>query len=155
MYRRHGGAVHALARRILGSDTLADDVTQEVFLRAHQHLARLRAPEKFGAWVARMSRRLALNRLRDATRCAQRDTAWSTRGNAAIDVETAVTEREFHARLRGEIERLPDKLRSVLLLCAVEEMSTRAVAVRLRIPEGTVRSRLHEARKRLLEAFAS
>ena len=102
-----------------------------------------------------MSRRLALNRLRDATRAARRDTAWASLAEGAVDVESVVAEREFHARLRGEIDRLPEKLRTVLLLCAVEEMPTRSVATRLGIPEGTVRSRLHQARKRLVGIAAA
>jgi RNA polymerase sigma-70 factor (ECF subfamily) len=56
-------------------------------------------------------------------------------------------------RLRGEIDRLPEKLRTVLLLCTIEDMDARTVAEVLDIPVGTVRSRLHLARKRLLEAL--
>ena len=54
-------------------------------------------------------------------------------------------------RVREEIEGLPEKLRAVLLLCAVEGMEIREVADLLKIPPGTVRSRLHLARKALIK----
>jgi RNA polymerase sigma-70 factor, ECF subfamily len=152
--REHERVVYQIAYRVLGNAADAEDVTQDVFLRAYRNLASLRAPEKFRAWVARMSRRLALNRLRDATRSARRDTAWSEGAVSSIDVEAVVADREFHARLRDEIERLPEKLRTVLHLCAVERLPVRSVATMLEIPEGTVRSRLHLARKQLLRAFS-
>jgi RNA polymerase sigma-70 factor (ECF subfamily) len=56
-------------------------------------------------------------------------------------------------RLRREIERLPEKLRAVLQLSLVEEMEAADVGAVLGIPAGTVRSRLHAARKLLLEAM--
>jgi RNA polymerase sigma-70 factor (ECF subfamily) len=68
--------------------------------------------------------------------------------------EAVVAQREIQVRLRQEIDRLPQKLRAVLLLSAVEELDTRDIAAVLHVPEGTVRSRLHLARKALLQAFS-
>ncbi|MCH8947760.1 MAG: RNA polymerase sigma factor, partial [Acidobacteria bacterium] len=65
----------------------------------------------------------------------------------------AATDRIFLSQLRDEIDRLPEKLRAALLLSAVEGMEAREVAAVLEIPVGTVRSRLHLARKRLLEVM--
>ena len=62
-------------------------------------------------------------------------------------------DRIFLDHLRQEIERLPEKMRAVLLLSAVEGMEANEVAALLEIPAGTVRSRLHLARKRLLEVM--
>jgi RNA polymerase sigma-70 factor (ECF subfamily) len=69
------------------------------------------------------------------------------------NVESIVARREMKRRLREEIDRLPRKLQAVVILSAVEELDTRDIAGVLRIPEGTVRSRLHLARKALLKAF--
>jgi len=69
--------------------------------------------------------------------------------------ETEVAARDFHSRLRDEIHCLPDKLRSVLLLSAVDGLDTREVANVLGIPQGTVRSRLHSARKQLLRKWTA
>ena len=57
-------------------------------------------------------------------------------------------------RLRSEIEKLPEKFRAVLLLSLPEEMDAAAVGAVLGIPAGTVRSRLHTARKLLIKAMA-
>ena len=143
--------VYQVAYSVLGNAADAEDVAQEVFLRAYRRLSSLREPEKFCAWVARMSWRMALNRQRASARARRRDTAWLESSAAPpSSVESVAAEREFRTRLRTEIYRLPEKLRAVLLLSAVESLDSRSVAALLEIPEGTVRSRLHLARKHLL-----
>jgi RNA polymerase sigma-70 factor (ECF subfamily) len=64
--------------------------------------------------------------------------------------ETQASERQFEARLRAQVDLLPEKLKAVVLLIGVEEMDVRTAAGILGIPEGTVRSRLHLARRQLL-----
>ncbi|MFQ5927596.1 MAG: RNA polymerase sigma factor [Terriglobia bacterium] len=146
--------VYQVAYSVLGNAADAEEVAQEVFLRAYRKRSSLREREKFRAWVARMSWRLALNRQRAAARARRRDTAWFARGAAPANAETLAAAREFHTRLRNEINRLPEKLRAVLLLSALEGFDTRTVAAILEIPEGTVRSRLYLARKHLLRRLS-
>ncbi len=146
--------VFHVAYAVLSDRADAEEVVQDAFFRAYRKLSGLREPEKFRSWVARMGYRLALNRWRTATRALRRDTSWhETRSGAEGNVESIVAQREVQRRLREEIERLPKKLRAVVLLSAVQELDTRGIAGVLRIPEGTVRSRLHLARKALLKAF--
>ena len=147
--------VYQMAYSVLANPADAEEVTQDVFLRAYRKLSSLRDPQKFRAWVARMSWRLALNRQRASARARRRDTAWfESVASPPASVETLAAAREFHSRLRNEIDRLPEKLRAVLLLSAIEGLDTHAVAAILEIPEGTVRSRLHLARKQLLQRFS-
>ena len=147
--------VYQVAFGVLADAADAEEVAQDVFLRAYCKFSSLRDPEKFRAWVARMSWRLALNRQRASLRARRRDTAWlESAAPRPGSVETLAAAREFHSRLRNEIQRLPEKLRAVLLLGAVEGLDTRAVAAVLEIPEGTVRSRLHLARRHLLRMFS-
>lgn len=142
--------VFQVAYSVLANAADAEEVAQDAFLRAFRRFASLRQPEKFRAWVSRIAFRLALNRRRARHRQLARDTAWhSTRATT----EPAGTDPAFLDRVRTEVERLPEKLRAVLLLSAVEEMEAAEVAAILEIPVGTVRSRLHLARKRLLEAM--
>ncbi len=146
--------VFHVAYAVLSDRADAEEVVQDAFFRAYRKLSGLREPQKFRSWVARMGYRLALNRWRAATRALRRDTAWhemSAGGQA--NVESIVARREMKRRLREEIDRLPRKLQAVVILSAVEELDTRDIAGVLRIPEGTVRSRLHLARKALLKAF--
>jgi RNA polymerase sigma-70 factor, ECF subfamily len=146
--------VYQVAFGVLGDRADAEEVVQDAFLRAYQKLSSLREPKKFRGWVARMGFRLALNRRRSLARARRRDTSWLEMSAPNADnVETIVTQREFQLRLRREIEHLPEKLRAVLLLSAVEELNMCDIADLLGIPEGTVRSRLHLARKELFRVF--
>lgn len=142
--------VFQIAYGVLGDPADAEEVAQEAFLRAYRRFSTLRDPDKFRAWVSRIAFRLALNRRRARGRQLVRDTSW----HASCPDPVANPHDAFAlARIRAEIERLPEKLRAVILLSAVEEMEAREVAAVLDIPVGTVRSRLHLARKRLLEVM--
>lgn len=147
--------VYQVAFGVLRDCADAEEIAQDAFLRAYRKLSSLREPQKFRSWVARMSFRLALNRRRSIARSRRRDTSWLEMSAPSTgDVETIVAGREFQLRLQQEIDRLPKKLRGVLLLSAVQELNTRDIAAVLGIPEGTVRSRLHLARKQLFEVFS-
>lgn len=146
--------VYLIAFSVLRNDADAEEVAQDVLLKAYRNLWRLRDAAKFRQWVCRIAFRAALNQRRRRLRQLERDTAWHGRRSQA----EAGAACEAHGsllldRLRDKIDTLPEKLRAVLLLCAVEEMDAGEVAAILRIPAGTVRSRLHLARKRLLEAM--
>jgi len=105
-------------------------------------------------WVNRIVFRLALNRQRGHRRRLTRDTAWQiTETRAMVDGAESAQQQIMLDKLRKEIERLPEKLRSVLQLSLVEETDASEVGAMLGIPAGTVRSRLHTARKLLLEAM--
>jgi RNA polymerase sigma-70 factor (ECF subfamily) len=146
--------VFHIAYGILGNRADAEDVSQETFLRAYQKLSSLRESEKFRAWVNRISFRLALNRQRGGRRRLTRETAWHTHGTGEpMNGLQNAEERVLVERLRNEIEGLPEKLRRALQLSIVEDMDAADVGVVLGIPAGTVRSRLHAARKLLLEAM--
>jgi RNA polymerase sigma-70 factor (ECF subfamily) len=83
-----------------------------------------------------------------------RDGAWVASQAASETPERQALEREFEIRLRAQVESLPEKLKMVVLLMGVEELDVRTVAGILGIPEGTVRSRLHLARRQLLREVA-
>lgn len=147
--------VFHVAYAVLRDRADAEEIVQDTFFRAYRKLSGLRDPNKFRAWVARMGYRLALNHSRATARARRRDTSWlEVAVPPPATVESVLAQREFQRCLRKEIDRLPKKLRAVLLLSAVEELETRDVAIVLSIPEGTVRSRLHSARKALLEVFS-
>jgi RNA polymerase sigma-70 factor (ECF subfamily) len=146
--------VFQVAYSILADPADAEEVAQEAFLRAHRRFSSLRDPARFRAWVGRIAVRLALNRHRARRRQLNRETAWYvSRPQPVADGARAAADRLFLERLRTEIDRLPDKLRVVVLLAGVDSMEASEVAAVLGIPVGTVRSRLHRARKRLLEVM--
>lgn len=142
--------VYQVAYSVLGNAADAEEVAQDTFLTAYRKFDSLRDAEKFRPWVARASWRMALNHRRGAARARGRDGAWLANQSSSKTPETEASEREFEARLRAQVELLPAKLKAVVLLIGVEEMDVRTAAGILGIPEGTVRSRLHLARRRLL-----
>ena len=154
LMRENQRVVFQIAFGVLGNASEAQDVTQDAFVQAYAKLASLREPGRFRAWVCTIGRRLALNRLRRNVRAREREALVANPAARDIDVTDIVEEREFQAQVRREIDRLPEKLRAVILLCAVDGLEPVAVAALLGIPPGTVRSRLHLARKRLLRALA-
>jgi len=146
--------VYQIAYGVLGNAADAEDVTQDAFVRAYSNLATLREPERFRGWVCQIVRRLALNRLRTDTCARKREELAFKEADAVVDVEAIAGEREFQARVQRLVGGLPEKLREVLVLCAVEGLDSAAVSKLLGIPQGTVRSRLHLARKQLLEGLS-
>jgi RNA polymerase sigma-70 factor, ECF subfamily len=151
--RENQRRVFQIAYSVLGNPADAEEVAQEAFLSAYQNLRSLKDAEKFRGWVNRIAFRLALNRQRGTRRRMLRDTAYSTRAPEASDGAKDADARLLLEQLRRSIEKLPEKLRRVLQLAAVEEMDATQIGSTLGIPAGTVRSRLHAARKLLLEAM--
>jgi RNA polymerase sigma-70 factor, ECF subfamily len=146
--------VFRIAYSVLGNSADAEDIAQDAFLRAYQKFASLREAEKFRAWVNRIVFRLALNRRRGYRRRLVRDSAWQIAETPTmVDGVKDAEQRVMLDRLRREIERLPEKFRRVLQLSLVDEMDAADVGAVLGIPAGTVRSRVHSARKLLLEVM--
>jgi RNA polymerase sigma-70 factor (ECF subfamily) len=145
--------VFQIAYGVLGNSADAEEVAQEVFLRAYRKFLSLRDAEKFRAWVNRIAFRLALNRHRGLRRRLVRDTAWHASTIETLDGAKNAEDRLLVEKLRSQIDDLPEKFRQVLQLSIVEDMDAADVGAALGIPTGTVRSRLHTARKLLLEAM--
>jgi RNA polymerase sigma-70 factor, ECF subfamily len=128
----------------------AEDVAQESVAQAYREFARLRDRGRFRAWLVRIAWRRALNRRRGDGRRAGRELA-AADPRATPSVEELVLSREFQAHLWEAVDGLPDRLRSVVTLAAIQGHELREVAGLLAVPEGTVKSRLHQARKMLME----
>ena len=130
----------------------AEDVAQEAFIRAHRSFASLRDRDKFRAWLVRMTWRIALDWKRGARRRTTREQVvadFERRRSADGEVEAIATDRS--ARLWAAIDALPEKLRVVIVLAAIEGHGLKDVGALLDLPEGTVKSRLFDARKKLQE----
>ncbi len=130
----------------------AEDVAQEAFLRAHRSFAAIRDRDRFRAWLVRTSFRLALDRIRGERRRARREDAVAAEDRAHVDsAEDHAARRELRLLVAEAVAALPEKLRLVTVLVAIEEQDLASVARLLELPEGTVKSRLHRARKELAE----
>jgi RNA polymerase sigma-70 factor (ECF subfamily) len=127
----------------------AEDVAQEAFAKAYRNFRQLRDRDRFRAWLARMTWRLAIDRCRAARRRQTVEVA-ADEPAAATAAET-VEAREREELLWKAIDTLPTKLRMVLVLASIEGHEVKDVASLLGIPKGTVKSRLFVARHRLKE----
>jgi RNA polymerase sigma-70 factor, ECF subfamily len=144
---------YRVALGVLRNTAEAEDVAQEAMLRAYRNFHRLRDRERFRSWLVRTAWRLALDRIRAAGRRERREHAAyadSQRGAGAGDVAAS---HEFERHVVQALDALPEKLRLVMTLAAIEGYNTGEVARLTGLPEGTVKSRLFLARKKLAESL--
>jgi RNA polymerase sigma-70 factor (ECF subfamily) len=151
LYRGHVGRIHALARRMVGED-IAEDLTQEVFLRAWQKLGSFRGEARFGTWL----HRLAVNHLLSRRETERKRDARSVPGDRIMDHVPAPVRRSSGAALDLEeaIARLPPGAREVFVLYDVEGYGHEEIAGQVGISVGTSKSQLHRARM-LLRGYLS
>jgi len=148
-----GPLAYRVAHGVLRNPADAEDVAQESLLRAYQKFERLADRTRFRGWLARITFRLALDRWRSRKRRERRETAWALpdQQSAVRSTEEVAASNAFQARLEKALDKLPEKLRLVLLLAAIEGYTLEEVAGMLGVPLGTVKSRLFFGRKALAE----
>lgn len=144
------GLAFRVACGVLHNAADAEEVAQEAFLRAYRKLDRLREPKNFRAWLVRITFRIALDRLRQSKRRTLRETTWMESGPGEND-GGAVAGQELSADLQRALDELPERQRLVVILTAIDGHTLADVSEMLGLPEGTVKSRLHFARKQLAE----
>ena len=143
---------YRVALGVLRNPAEAEDVAQDAMLRAYRNFPRLRDRDRFRAWLVRTAWRLALDHIRAAGRRERRELA-AVNESMDAGVENTAASREFERHVVSAMDELPEKLRIVMVLAAIEGYNTREVANLLRLPEGTVKSRLFLARKRMSESL--
>lgn len=142
--------VHAICLRRLGNPSEALELTQEVFLHVLRRVDQLREPERFAGWLRQIAVRMAINRAtrRDALPGADNGVLESAPGRA-VDPVTALISRERAQRLHEGLARLKPLDRETLIAFYINGQSLAEMAARLDAPLGTLKRRLHTARKRL------
>lgn len=155
--RRYQRRVYATALRIVRRHDLADDVTQEAFLRAHRALASFDRGRPFGPWICRIAANLAINHVRspesreEALDEGAGEHAPAPASDGPLD---AVLEEEARRVLEEAVGRLPAEQRAVFVLRTFEDLSYNEIAEALDLSVGTVMSRLSRAREKLRGALA-
>jgi RNA polymerase sigma-70 factor (ECF subfamily) len=136
---RHRARLIRTASNILRDPIEAEDVAQEAFLKAYRELCRLREDRAFASFIYRICVRLCVDRLR--LRRAEPSPLEPSEQAQNGSIENKVLIEKLLAQL-------PPDLKTTLILREVEQLSYEEVAVVMKVPVGTVRSRLHTARER-------
>ena len=146
LYRRHAPRIHALCHRMVGSG-LAEDTTQDVFIRAWEKLELFEGKSAFGTWLYRLAINVCLARRTKAGKRRER----FRRDEIALERAESPARRHMdHGMdLERAIERLPERARQVFVLHDVEGYKHREIGDLLGISPGTSKSQLHEARMAL------
>lgn len=142
LYRAHVGRIHGLARRMIGTDS-ADEVTQDVFVRAWQKIGSFRGESAFGTWLHRLAVNVMLTRR--AWLGTQRS-RWSS-DDTAIELASAPPARtDAGIDMEAAIAKLPEGARQVFVLHDVEGYRHEEIARFLGVTSGTTKAQLHRAR---------
>jgi RNA polymerase sigma-70 factor (ECF subfamily) len=150
----HAALVFRVAHSILRSQAEAEDVVQDVFVRVIEHQSDLSGVRDMRVWLARIAWNLALDRTR-RVRPEQIDDLFAQSLVAKdMPADQALDEARRLRTVLREIDRLPKTERAVLLLSAVEELSSGELAAVLGKSESAVRALLFRARARLRERLA-
>jgi len=161
LVRQYAGRMLATARRLLRDEAEAEDAVQEAFLAAARAISGFAGGSKVSTWLHRIVINTALMKLRSRKRRAEDSIedllpsfdAGGHRIGAAAAWETPsdvlLERRETRAMVRGCIDRLPERYRTVLLLRDIEELDTQESADLLGTTANTVKIRLHRARQAL------
>jgi RNA polymerase sigma-70 factor (ECF subfamily) len=158
LVQRYQHRVFGVAARMLGNAAEAEEIAQEVFVRAHRGLADFRGDAKLSTWLYAIASRLCLNRLGTGERSAHRrgEEILMRLPHEADGPDAALEQSELEGALHRAIAELPDDRRIVVVLRDLEGLAYEDIAAALDLPVGTVRSRLHRARTDLkdkLERF--
>jgi RNA polymerase sigma-70 factor (ECF subfamily) len=150
-FRRHGGAIFALARRVLGDAGRAEEIVQEVFVRLWN------TPERFDpergslrSFLLAQAHGRAVDLLRSDTARREREEREARRtAEAGYDVEHEVWDLAVAEQVRQAVSSLPEEERKAIELAYFRGRTYREVAVELGAPEGTIKSRIRSGLKRL------
>jgi RNA polymerase sigma-70 factor (ECF subfamily) len=158
--RRYNQRLYRVARAILRDDAEAEDVTQQAYVNAYQHLDQFAGRALFSTWLTKIAVHEALARARRRGRFDELEGTDDWNGDAMSglkspgpDPERQAFAGELRALIESAIEALPEQYRVVFVMREVEGMSTTESAECLDITEETTKTRLHRARKLLRDTL--
>ena len=164
LVRRYKDRIYHVVYRFLGNHEDAQDVCQEVFVRAYRGIEGYRGRAQVYTWLYSIAANLARNRLRDGSRRGRNMgtsfEAIEEQAPGAVDRAKAESPRdaavdaELQALLQQCLEELPEHYRMAFILRTVEDMSYEQISEVMGCPPGTVKSRLNQARRLLRDRLA-
>ncbi len=154
-YDQHHAAVRAFAKRLLGDASSAEDLVHEVFVALPSAVQRFRGQSSLRTFLIGIAVQHAKHHVRSATRrrAAMARLEREPQGSV-LDPEAAARRRELSQALTRALDTLPLEQRVAFVLCEVEERSSPDAAEIVGVPEGTLRTRLFHAKRKLRERLA-
>lgn len=153
VFEMYKDRVYALCRHMAGNAEDAEDLTQEIFVAAFQHLNGFRAESAFGTWLYRIATNHCLNRLRKKRPEEQSFDAMNTVDLAppapGPSPEDMVVRKELNRRMELAVGALPENLRIVFVLGTLEGMRYKEISEICDCSEEAVKMRIHRARKQV------
>lgn len=147
---RYQGAVYNLAYRMLGDAEEAEDAAQEIFVRIYRQLGRYDPARKFSTWTLAIATNYCIDQLRRRRMQLvplENIIPWARAREAGPEGEAL--SRESRDEVQRLLKQLPEKYRAPLVLRYWEDLSCAEIAEILGVPEGTVKTQIHRARKQL------
>jgi RNA polymerase sigma-70 factor (ECF subfamily) len=156
LVRRFEGAVYAIALRKLGRPLEAEELAQEVFIKAYEKLDQLKVPAAFGGWLRAITVRLAINRMvrKTPVLSAEPELLEATCADIRNPLDDVLA-AERRAQVRAGLKRLGTMDRETLVAFYVRGQSLLEMSEEFDSPVGTIKRRLHVARKRLAKELES
>jgi RNA polymerase sigma-70 factor (ECF subfamily) len=152
IYDQYYQRVRKFILHTVRNDWVADDLVQETFIRVNNNLENVRDPSKLQAWIFRIAYNLCQDYFRNQGKAANSGSEEISEETAPAKIPTIQKELE-QGQMRkcvfGLVNRLPESLRSVIILSDVSEFSQREIAEILGITVENMKIRLHRARKKL------
>ena len=152
LYDAHVDRVYRLAYRLAGDDALAQDFTQETFIRAFQKLDTFRGDSALSTWLHAITTSVVLNGLRKVTRFRQREADLEAADGVSGGPRAA--EPDLKVRLHQAIDALPQGYRTVFVMHDIEGFTHEEIGVALGVETGTSKAQLSRARAKLRESLA-
>jgi RNA polymerase sigma-70 factor (ECF subfamily) len=155
---RHREAIYQYVRRLVKDAVEAEDLTQEVFLRAYSKLSTLQDRTKVLSWLYRIATNVCHDRFRQPSHRVRVDSLDSTGGGGCANraepplepgFAGVVEQKEMSACVQEHLDVLPEPYQAVIRLHDVEGLTNPEIAVRLGLTLATVKIRLHRARQKL------
>jgi RNA polymerase sigma-70 factor (ECF subfamily) len=151
IFDRYSEPVFRLVFRLAGDVALAEDLTQDVFVRVFDRLRQFRGESKLGTWIHSIAASVALNGLRKRRGVEAREVSIDL--GAAVAAATDPIEPDLRDDLRRALERLPLELRMVLVMFDVEGYAHDEIAEIMGVSPGACRMRLARAREAVRQAL--
>ena len=158
LVERHSHRVLNIAFQFTGRREEAEDLAQEIFLRVFRSLHRFDLKTSFLPWLVRVSRNLCIDEYRSRAREKAALLGEEPDPERTPDVRPGpqqdLARRELEERVRRGLEKLPEDLRTAVILRDLQGLSYTEIAEALELPEGTVKSRIHRGRLELAQILS-